>query len=182
MVKLKSSGFLFVDLFYAVVVGSTIPKLYPFPNLRQFIFQFLWIIVVLEDWYLYHRHVVDPENQAISYTFKSLFIEVSILTSWFLGFMSLSQPEYQHWFFAFLAVFYGIKILGGVSSYLRHGTFFTRKMLYDLLWLPQIIVALLVFWSVIDYTFTCQFILVAVMTAVSLAVWWILTTHFPLKK
>ena len=182
MIKLKSSGSLFVDLFYAVVVASTVPRLYPFPSLQQFIFQFLWIIAVLEDWYLYHRHVVDPEDQAISYTFKSLFIEVSILTSWLLGFTSLSQPVYQNWFFVFLALFYGIKILGGVSSYLRHGTFFSRKMLYDLLWLPQIVIALLAFWSIIDSSFTCQFIIVAAITSTSLSIWWILTTYFPTKK
>lgn len=183
MVKLKSSKPIFVDLFYAVVVGSTVPKLNPFLDLQRFFFQFIWIIAVLEDLYLYHRHVVDLDNKAVSYTFQSIFFELLILTSWLLGFLRLSDTVHQNWFFFFLAIFYGTKILAGVTFNLKHKlkykAFSLRKMLYDLLWLLQIIIALLAFLGVIDCTFSSQFVLVAVVTLISIVMWWVMTTKFP---
>src|SRR5436190_24349476 len=105
MPKFFSDQPLFVDLFYGVVVGSAVASL-SLANRAFLLFEIIWILAVLEDWYLYYRYVVDPKGKGVTYSFRSLLFEFGILVTWFLGFQALREVDQQGWFFLFFCLFY----------------------------------------------------------------------------
>jgi hypothetical protein len=185
MPTLKSNNPVFVDLFYGVVVGSSI-SLLSLDNIELLLFQILWIIAVLEDWFLYYRTVVDPDRDAVVWSFRSLMMEFSILLSWYLGFAALGNPGKRELFFCFLSGFYGVKILGGVSFTLKHHRDQDRRTrvcsvltLYDWIWLLQIVTALVCYRQGSSVAFGSRFYILATVTVASLTGWWLLTSKRP---
>jgi hypothetical protein len=176
MAKLFSNEPLFVDLFYGVVVGSAI-ALMSLVDLEKLFFQIVWVFAVLEDWFMYYRHVVDTENKRISYTFKSLLFEFGILLVWFLGFQALKEDKQEHYFLLFFSLFYLIKVIAGVSFYSRHSMLMSRRMLYDSFWLVLPLAA----WSISHFgnalAFAVKFWIVTGITIIVLVTWW-LFMHF----
>jgi len=183
MAKLFSNNPLFVDLFYGVVVGSAIASL-SLKDLDKMPYQIVWVLAVLEDWYLYYRHVLDEEEAKVSFSFKSLVIEFSILVSWFLGFQALKEENQENHFFFFFGTFYVIKVLAGVSFYAKHRQLLSKRMLYDSLWIIMPLTA----WSLArwggraGWPFSKQFWVVGCVTTCVLGAWWILITHAPPRR
>jgi hypothetical protein len=176
MPQIFSDKPLFVDLFYGVVVGSAVASL-SLAEHDRLLMQIVWVIAVLEDWYLYYRHVVDPEGKGVVYSFRSLLTESFILVAWFLGFQALKENNQQPWFFLFFSLFYGLKVLAGVTFYYKHGQLFSRRMGYDAIWLLLLAAS----WCVSrnGQDFACQFWVLAGITAPILILWWVLTTIWP---
>jgi len=174
MPKVFSDKPIFVDLFYGVVVGSAVASL-SLANRAFLLFQVIWILAVLEDWYLYYRHIVDPEGRGVAYSFRSLVIEFAILLTWFLGFQALREDGQQDWFFLFFSLFYGIKVFAGVTFYAKRHQLFSRRMAYDSLWLIQILAAGWLYH--VGGYFVCRFWILSIVTAAVLILWWLLT-HF----
>jgi len=176
MPKIFSDKPLFVDLFYGVVVGSAVASL-SLAERDRLPMQIVWVLAVLEDWYLYYRYVVDPEGKGVVYSFRSLLTEFFILLAWFLGFQALKEIGQQPWFFLFFGVFYGLKVLAGVTLYAKHHQFFSRRMAYDAIWL--VLLAASWFISRNGQSFACQFWVLAGITAPVLILWWVVTTFWP---
>lgn len=176
MPQIFSDKPLFVDLFYGVVVGSAVASL-SLSEHDRLLMQAVWVIAVLEDWYLYYRHVVDPEGKGVIYSFRSLLTEFLILVAWFLGFQALKENNQQPWFFLFFGAFYGLKVLAGVTLYAKHGQFFSRRMAYDAIWLILLPAAWCLSRNGRDFAW--QFWVLAGITAPILLLWWVLTTFCP---
>lgn len=176
MPQIFSDKPLFVDLFYGVVVGSAVASL-SLAEHDRLLMQMVWVVAVLEDWYLYYRHVVDPEGQGVVYSFRSLLTEFLILVAWFLGFQALKENNQQPWFFLFFSLFYSLKVLAGVTLYIKHGQFWTRRMAYDAIWLT--LLAAVWYVTRVGQDFGHQFWLLAVITTPILVLWWLLTTFRP---
>src|SRR5690348_17701271 len=68
----------FVELFYAVVVGSAVPLLNPRDGICVNMVRVFMLLVVLEDWWGYYRHVLVHRRKR-SYTTSSLGYEFTIL-------------------------------------------------------------------------------------------------------
>ena len=79
----------FVDFLFAVTVGSAFSNLGNInldSNPMEFIVLCFLIFIVLEDYYLYHIHVVSTVREtSTSVDFFILIAEVSILLSWYLS-------------------------------------------------------------------------------------------------
>jgi hypothetical protein len=176
MPKIYSDKPIFVDLFYGVVVGSAVASL-SLAESDRLPMQVVWVLAVLEDWYLYYRHIADPEGKGVVYSFRSLLTEFLILLAWFLGFQALKESGQQSWFFVFFALFYGLKVLAGVTFYFKHGQLFSRRMAYDAIWV--VLIAASWFVSGHGQDFTCQFWVLAGITTPVLVLWWLLTTFWP---
>lgn len=180
MPKLYSNKPVFVELFYSVVAGSAIALL-SLANTEKLIFQVVWVVALLEDWFVYYRHVVDEDPKKVPYSFRSLMIEFGILVTWFLGFQALKEVNQEHRFLFFFSAFYFLKVLAGVFFYAKHKQLFSRRMMYDSLWLILLAVA----WSLSKFgcglAFAAQFWVVTGTTTVVLIVWWLLMHFFPPK-
>lgn len=176
MPKVLSDKPLFVDLFYGVVVGSAVASL-SLAAMDRLVFQILWIIAVLEDWFLYYRHIVDPEHKRVVYSLRSLVIEFAILLTWFLGFQALKEDGQEGWFLLFFCLFYGVKVLAGVTFYAKHGQLLSRRMAYDSMWLVQIGAAVWLWYK--GVSFGPAFWTIAGVTSLVLATWWLLMRYRP---
>jgi len=181
MPKVFSNNPLFVDLFYGVVVGSAVALL-SWKDQWNLLLEIVWIVAVLEDWFLYYRHVVDTEAKKVTYSFQSLMTEFLILLSWFLGFQALKEQDQQSWFFLCFSVFYLLKVAAGVTFYLKHGQLLSRRMLYDSFWLLLPLTA----WGLHHWgatlSFWTQYWIAAGVTTAVLCFWWFVTTMCPPVK
>jgi hypothetical protein len=77
----------FVDFIYAVVVGSTFPFLAPFDASFRLAGLLFLIIVVLEDFYLFHTQIAGKVPDAPA-PFMALVMELSVLISWYMAVIS----------------------------------------------------------------------------------------------
>ncbi|MGD0539038.1 MAG: hypothetical protein ABSC03_15490 [Verrucomicrobiota bacterium] len=102
----------FVDFIYAVVVGSTFPFLAPFDASFRLIGLLFLIIVILEDFYLFHTQIAGKVSDAPT-SFWALVLELLILVLWYLA--VLSFPLSSRPFLLALALFYFFKWLAGVA-------------------------------------------------------------------
>lgn len=181
MPKVFSSSPIFVDLFYGVVVGSAVALL-SWKDKWSLLLEIVWILAVLEDWFLYYRHVVDEESKKVTYSFNSLITEFLILLSWFLGFEALKEEEYHARFFLCFSAFYVLKVVAGVTFYYKHGQLFSRRMLYDSFWLVLPLAALFITHCQKGLDFWAQYWILAGVTAIVLIIWWAVTTISPPEK
>lgn len=182
MAKLTSSNPKFVELFYGVVVGSAVARFTVDSTIEALLFQIAWVVAVLEDWFLYHRVIVDDETKAVKYNFRSVLFEFATLTAWYLGFDALnnSSVDKQRLFFLYAAGFYLVKVLAGVGFYSRHHQLFTRRMLYDCLWLFPTSLGVILYLAKPE-RFLLAIISFFLVTGVTLVAWWVLTLKWPHK-
>jgi hypothetical protein len=86
---LQTTRVTFVDFLYAVVVGSTFQFLAPFEvSFRLFALLFL-ILVILEDFYLFHTQITAEVPNARA-SFLPLVLELSILIAWYFSVISVT--------------------------------------------------------------------------------------------
>jgi hypothetical protein len=166
----------FVDLFYGVVAGSSVAMLSWEHSHVVMLSQVVWLLALLEDWFLYYTVVSTPKAAAVRYTFRSLLFEFSILTAWYLAFNALSypdQPDRHEKFFLMFVVFYGFKTAAGVSHYYRRGQW--SRMSWDFLWLLPVGLGILFYCRVGDIAFDLRFYCLAAVTLVTLVAWWVAT-------
>jgi hypothetical protein len=121
---------LFVDLFYAVVVGSAITLILPTQKIDAILVQIFLMVVVLEDWYAYYRHVLPVHSiRGTDIGFFSLMVEFGILLSWYLAFTSV--PDHIETYLKMFALFFGIRIFAGMVIYRKKGTVVSKGVLRD---------------------------------------------------
>lgn len=181
MPRVFSNSPIFVDLFYGVVVGSAVALL-SWKDQWNLLLEIFWILAVLEDWFLYYRHVLDEEEKKVTYSLKSLIAEFFILLAWFLGFEALKESEYQARFFICFSAFYLLKVFAGVTFYSKHGQLFSRRMLYDLLWLVLPLTAWILTHRAQHMSFWNQYWIAMGVTTAVLSLWWFVTTMWPPAK
>lgn len=106
---------IFVDLFYAVVIGSAVPAIIVEGDLYSSIFKFILIVIVLEDWFMYYTTIIDFYKEVRDFKFKSLMFEFSILASWNFSFSYYGKDTFL--FLLFFGLFFFIRFLAGMSFY-----------------------------------------------------------------
>lgn len=135
---------LFVDLFYAVVVGSAITLILPTQSWSEILVKVFLMIVVLEDWYAYYRHVLPIYvKKQFDVNFSSLLIEFAILLSWYFAFTSL--PCQLDLFLISYGLFFFIKLFAGFIIYFERGKIFSKKTMTDCLFLLSILSVVLLY-------------------------------------
>lgn len=117
---------IFVDLFYAVVVGSAIPQIVINGDIFTFLFKMFLIVIVLEDWHMYYSSVITVDPSLLKYKFRSLLIEFSILTSWYFSFTS--YPKDLFIFLFLLGLYFMLRFLAGLSHYKKEDPFHKWKI------------------------------------------------------
>lgn len=105
---------IFVDFMYAIVVGSAFPLIAPLEMSFRFFGLLFLLLVVLEDFYLYHTQIVAP-SQAHGSSFLALVVEMCILLAWYLG--AIAFPENPRVFLTAFAAFFALKWLAGLAHF-----------------------------------------------------------------
>lgn len=112
----------FVDFMYAIVVGSAFRLIAPPPDKPlELSFRFLGILflllVVLEDYYLYHTQILKPSqpHQSSLSDFWVLVLEIGILLAWYLS--TIAFPANPKVFLAAFSTFYALKWLAGLTHF-----------------------------------------------------------------
>lgn len=109
----------FVDFLYAVTIGGAFSKIGTTKPSLDFVILCVLILVVLEDYYLYHTQVLPSESGCKNYKFLSLVMESSILLAWYLScaFIGTDQPMYS--LFA-IGAYSLLKITAGFFHWVSH--------------------------------------------------------------
>lgn len=104
----------FVDFMYAIVVGSAFPLIAPLEVSFRFFGMLFLLLVVLEDFYLYHSEI-QGSDQLGGGGFFALIMEISILLAWYLS--AISFPGSARAFLIAFAAFYLLKLLAGFAHF-----------------------------------------------------------------
>jgi hypothetical protein len=112
---------LFVDLFYAVVIGSAFPLINLDQSIPIILYRVFLILVILEDWFAYYRAVLPKDPDQLKFDFGSLLFELFILLLWYMCVLALpsqtnGQPK-NGVISLFFAAFYFFKLLAGLIYY-----------------------------------------------------------------
>jgi hypothetical protein len=113
MAMSKRSGF--VDFLFAVTVGATFSNLGNVDldnKITEFFVICGLIIVILEDYHLYHVHVVPTERENSSCDFIILLVESAILLAWYLSCTFVEKSHHTYALYSF-AVFSVLKFVAG---------------------------------------------------------------------
>lgn len=105
---------IFVNLFYAVILGAACSRIDLESSILVIFCQLLLIIVILEDWYGFYKEVSAVVAEK-PYSAQSLFFEASILLSWFYAFIAL--PKFLTLYACLFSLFYVLKFCAGLSAY-----------------------------------------------------------------
>ena len=104
----------FVDFMYAIVVGTAFALVAPVDLSFRFVGLLVLILVVLEDFYLYHTQIAVHAHRGIP-SFSALAFEISILLAWYLA--AASFPDAPHAFLAAMAAFFVLKWSAGLAHF-----------------------------------------------------------------
>lgn len=172
----ESTRTTFVDFIYAVVVGSTFHFLAPFEVSFRFAGLIFLILVVLEDFYLFHTQIAVKTADAPT-SFFALLLELLVLLAWYLSVISF--PLSPRPCLVAFALFFVFKWLAGFAHYAAIGQL--RSLLFrrcHAFLIPFITSALLV-WVAGSYKLDHYAIWVPLLVswALSVSVWWFLTAR-----
>jgi hypothetical protein len=104
----------FVDFMYAIVVGTAFPLVAPVDLSFRFFGLLVLLLVILEDFYLYHTQIAVHADRALT-SFSALVFEISILLAWYLA--AVSFPARGFTFLFCMAAFFSLKWLAGFSHF-----------------------------------------------------------------
>jgi hypothetical protein len=116
----RRSGF--VDFMFAVTVGATFSNLGNIDidkNTTEFVVVSFFIFIVLEDYFLYHTHVVPMIKEDSSSNFIILLMESGILLSWYLS-STFAEKAHQLYSLIFFATYSILKFLAGSMHWFAH--------------------------------------------------------------
>jgi len=179
MESYKSSNPLFVDFFYAVVVGSTFSYLTLDNATSIILIRLFMIFVILEDWYVYHRYVISFPTARKKYTIRSFLFEISMLLFWYFSFISI--PERLTMFLILYSLFFLTKLYAGISHYMTKQSPITKEAILDFFYLVPAISSFLVYFLAIkNYcSVTDCYSIVIVFWAVTIVSWWSFKLNMP---
>lgn len=112
----------FVDLFFAVVIGTSFSLIKLDNELIDILAKLFLILVIIEDWYGYYMYVVPVDTSQKKYNLLSLIIEFSILISWY--FTISSTPDKILLYSIFLSIYFFLRFLGGLIMFIRRMVIF----------------------------------------------------------
>jgi hypothetical protein len=107
----------FVDLFFAVVIGTSFSIIKLDNDLIDILAKLFLILVIIEDWYGYYMYVVPVDSAQEKYNLLSLVIEFSILISWY--FTISSTPDKILLYSIFFSIYFLFRFLGGLIMFIR---------------------------------------------------------------
>lgn len=107
----------FVDLFFAVVIGTSFSLIKLDNSLIDILSKLFLILVIIEDWYGYYIHVVPVDSKQKKYNILSLIIEFAILTTWYFTISSKSDEIFLYTLF--FSIYFFLRFIGGLIMFLR---------------------------------------------------------------
>lgn len=106
----------FVDFMYAIVVGSAFGLIPPLELSFRFLGLLFLILVVLEDFYLYHTQIVGRQDTQVP-SFSALVAEIAILLAWYLTVISF--PDKVASSVLCFAAFFALKWIAGLAHFAK---------------------------------------------------------------
>lgn len=169
----------FMDLLYAAIIGNALQQLHPEAMDVRLFFGLFLILVILEDFFLYHVDVAPNNSGVEGARFIGLVFEVSILILWLFSFMAFANSANNRVFLLYIAGFFTLKTVAGLVNCLNERIFFSLSFVRELLFVvcPVIIFCM---WLGLPATgrVPSHVLLVIVILWLSQAVtWWGLTFH-----
>lgn len=164
----------FVDFMYAIVVGAVFPVIAPIEMSFRFFGMLFILLIVLEDFYLYHSQVAVHEKHDKKLTFGALVFEISILLAWYLA--AIAFPNQPRPFLFAISGFFILKWLSGLCywgalkmlgdwRFLRNTTFL----------IPTVVCLYFALWKTPNLEEMHTWILVAFAWIIQTIIWWIIT-------
>ena len=108
----------FVDFMYAIVIGSAFGLVPPLELSFRFLGLLFLILVVLEDFYLYHTQIVGRQERQIP-SFLALVAEIAILLAWYMA--AISFPDKSNSSLACFSAFFALKWVAGFAHFAKLG-------------------------------------------------------------
>ena len=97
----------FVDFMYAIVIGSAFGLVPPLEFSFRFFGLLFLILVVLEDFYLYHHTQIVGRQERQIPSFLALVAEIAILLTWYMT--AISFPDKSNSSLACFSAFFALK-------------------------------------------------------------------------
>jgi len=170
----------FVDFIYAIVVGTAFGLVPPVDLSFRFFGMLFLILVILEDFYLYHTQIAVYADQNMP-SFSALVFEISILLSWYLAAMSF--PTKSKAFLFCFSGFFLLKWLAGFAHFtslrqLRNWRFHRNHCFF----IPASFGIILLFSTQSITNDLEKFILLAIGWFIQVSTWWIVTKQMENKQ
>ena len=106
----------FVDFMYAIVIGSAFGLISPLELSFRFIGLLFLVLVVLEDFYLYHTQIVGQQESRVP-SFSALVAEIATLLAWYLAVISF--PDKTVSCLLCIAAFFALKWIAGFAHFAK---------------------------------------------------------------
>lgn len=171
----------FVDFIYAIVVGTAFALVPPVDLSVRFFGMLFLILVVLEDFYLYHTQIAVYADQGVP-SFSALVFEIFILLAWYLAAMSF--PDKSRAFLICLSGFFVLKWFAGFAHFASLGQLgdwrFHRNHCF---FFPALIAIMILFFgeqSII--TSSKKWISLVVGWLIQVSAWWTITRLMERKQ
>ena len=164
----------FVDFIYAIVVGTAFALVPPVDLSVRFFGMIFLILVVLEDFYLYHTQIALYADQNVP-SFSALVFEISILLAWYLAAMSF--PAKSKAFLVCFSAFFILKWLAGFAHFTSLGQLgnwrFRRNHCF---FIPASIAIMILLFNTQSITTSLRkCILLVLGWLIQVLVWWTIT-------
>ena len=166
-----------VDFMYAIVIGSAFPLIAPIELSFRFFGMLFLLLVILEDFYLYHTQIVSSDKAAVG-RFITLVLEIAILLAWYLCVIAFSTSSDAS--LVAYGAFFLLKLAAATAHFDRLKLLGSWRYLRSFSFLIPISVACVLAccgWGGRLSSFRIWGI-VASTWAVQVTIWWGLTKHY----
>ncbi len=166
----------FVDFMYAIVVGSAFGLVPPFELSFRFLGLLFLILVVLEDFYLYHTQIVGRRETQIP-SFSALVAEIAILLAWYLT--VLSFPGKAASCLICFACFFALKWFAGLAHFAKLARLKSWEFRRNVTFLLPMLTAIVILISRAYANLSSTGIWLSVMLSwiIHVAIWWGVTNR-----
>jgi hypothetical protein len=167
----------FVDFMYGIVIGAAFPLVAPLELSFRFAGMMFLVIVILEDFYLYHTQIAIYETPDQKPSFIVLVTEISILLAWYLT--AIGFPHKKVSFLIAFGAFFLLKWIAGLAYWISLKRFsdwrFHRNHTFLLPITACIILGMCTKGN--DLVHPVVWITILVVWVVQTAIWWTITTR-----
>lgn len=172
----------FVDFMYAIVVGSAFPLVAPLELSFRFWGMIFLVIVILEDFYLYHSQIAIHDNSKKTISFPALITEVSILLSWYLA--TIGFPKEKISFLIAFSAFFLFKWIAGFAHWISLKKTLDWRSKRNFTFLIPVIVCLILLFLSKNQKLNHPLIWGSILTAWGLQtfMWWTITNKKKSQK
>ena len=166
----------FVDFMYAIVVGSAFGAVPPLELSFRFLGLLFLILVILEDFYLYHTQIVGRREAQVP-SFSALVAEIAILLVWYLAVISF--PDSPASCLLCFAAFFALKWLAGVAHFAKLAKLRSWEFRRNATFLVPMVVAVVIALTGgnRDLSFVGQWLPVTAAWVFHVTTWWGVTNH-----